>query len=155
MCHEAITGSRCTVPLILNLSTTLKEVTISCPSNFNPNTQWLGSWMGPRASTDILKQIKLSSPLPKSNHCNLIFLLAELGLQKRALLHMYFDYTLYIFSLTRRIYIQSISSILIYLLQHHQLAHTNYSYPLHNFSHFCHLIFPRSMKSQFNFFLRA
>lgn len=70
--------SRCKPSLILNLSTRqtlgsqLHALAVLHPREWDPSTYWIGDWLGPRVSLDILKKIKIFCPKPESYHSSSI-----------------------------------------------------------------------------------
>jgi len=62
------TGSRSTIPLILNLGPRYRCEVNHTPANSfpgkNPGTYLTGGWLGPRASPDVSRKGKYLLPLP-------------------------------------------------------------------------------------------
>jgi hypothetical protein len=66
---KAYRGSGCGAPLILNFGEGWRWVVNSAlPSGENPDTHWLGGWVGPGAGLDIFEKRKISCPSRDSNH---------------------------------------------------------------------------------------
>jgi len=63
-------GSGGIAPHIIDFGTRSDEWSGSCPSCFNPRervpgTDWIGGWVGPRASLDVVAKSKF--PVPAGN----------------------------------------------------------------------------------------